>query len=253
MQDKLIIVCKDGEALARWAAQRFVQQAARATDRDGRFTVALAGGSTPRKLYELLAAPQWSAAVVWQRVHVFWGDERHVPPDSAESNFRMAREALLERVPVPAENIHRIKAEEGDAERAAREYERKLREFFNTKAGAPPRFDLVLLGLGPDGHTASLFPGTEVLNETTRWVAAPWVPKFSAHRITLTLPVLNNAAEVLFLASGREKAAKLREVLQEKPHPPLPAQLVRPHNGELRWVIDQAAAGELAPDTLQFV
>lgn len=251
MKDRQVIVCEDAAALAQWAAQRFVQSAARAIERSGRFTIALAGGSTPRKLYELLATPQWSAAVDWSKVHLFWGDERHVPPDDAESNYRMAHEALIDHVPLPTANVHRIKAEEENAEHAAQEYEQQLREFFNPDVGAWPRFDLVLLGLGPDGHTASLFPGTDVLNETTRWVAAPWVPKFAAFRITLTLPLLNNAAEILFLVSGREKAAKLREVLQDAPV--LPAQFIQPSNGALLWVTDRLAASELSRDGVQFV
>lgn len=253
MKDKQIIVCEDSAALARWAAQRFVEAAAQAIARGQAFTVALAGGQTPRTLYELLATPQWSTQVDWSKAHFFWGDERHVAPDDAESNYRMAQEALLRRVSIPAANVHRVPAEEKNAERAAQRYEQELRAFFGLEAGAWPRFDLILLGLGPDGHTASLFPGTDVLHETVRSVAAPWVPKFSAHRITLTLPVLNNGAEILFLVSGQEKAAKLREVLQEAPQPALPAQLVEPSHGTLLWVIDQAAAGELARDTVQFV
>lgn len=247
-----IIVCEDGAALARWAARRFVEAAAQAVERRGRFTVALAGGQTPRSLYALLATPRWSAEVQWNKVHLFWGDERHVAPDDAESNYRMAQETLISQVPLPAENVHRVAAEEKNAERAAQRYEQELREFFNPEAGAWPRFDLILLGLGPDGHTASLFPGTDVLHETTRWAAAPWVPKFSAHRITLTTPLLNNAAEILFLVSGQEKAAKLREVLEDAPRPALPAQLIQPVNGTLLWVLDQAAAGELPRDAVQF-
>ncbi|MEJ7615899.1 MAG: 6-phosphogluconolactonase [Pyrinomonadaceae bacterium] len=248
MKDQQIIVCEDNESLAHWAARRFVYSAAQAIKRAGRFTVALAGGSTPRSLYALLATPSWSAEVAWDKVHLFWGDERHVPPDTQESNYRMAHETLIRCVPIPADNVHRVISEEERAESAAEKYEQELRAFFELGVGDLPRFDLILLGLGPDGHTASLFPGTEVLDETTRLVAAPWVPKFSAYRITLTLPVLNNAIEIMFLVSGREKAAKVREVTQETASLALPAQLVRPRDGELLWVIDRAAASELPGD-----
>ncbi|MFQ5694229.1 MAG: 6-phosphogluconolactonase, partial [Nitrospinota bacterium] len=177
-----------------------------------------------------------------------WGDERHVPPAHPDSNYRMAHEAMLSKVSVPPGNVHRVRAENPDAGKAAQAYERELRGFFQTGAEERPRFDLVLLGMGPDGHTASLFPGTEALREEGRLVAAPWVGKFGAFRITLTPPVLNNAACVIFLVSGGGKAEALRTVLRGDPQPErCPAQIVRPENGRLLWLVDREAARLLAP------
>ena len=179
-------------------------------------------------------------------IHFFWGDERHVPPEHPDSNFGAARAALLDHVPVPPENVHRVPAELPDADAAARIYEDELRRWLAPPPGQPPRFDLVLLGLGADGHTASLFPGSAALDETERWVVAPWIEKLAARRITLTLPVLNAAARVLFLVSGRDKAAALRAVLAGPRRPrELPAQAVAPHDGEVTWIVDREAASEL--------
>jgi 6-phosphogluconolactonase len=210
----------------------------------GRFSLALAGGSTPRPLYASLADdPSFRAEVPWGQTHFFWGDERPVPPDNPQSNYRMANEAMLSKVSVPGENIHRIRAENPEAPQVAGEYEETLRTFFGLKEGEFPRFDLVLLGMGTDGHTASLFPGTEGLRERKRLVFANWVDKFHAYRITMTLPVLNRAAFVLFLVSGEKKAETLRRVLEDgEPEDPLPAQLVRPTRGRLLWLVDQDAA-----------
>jgi 6-phosphogluconolactonase len=181
--------------------------------------------------------------VPWPSVHFFWGDERHVPPDHPDSNFGAARAALLEHVPVPPRNIHRMPAELADAEAVARSYEDELRGCFAPPRGAPPRFDLMLLGLGADGHTASLFPRSSALAERRRWVVAPWIEKLAAHRITLTLPVLNSAARALFLVSGKDKAPALRRVLAGPRRPrELPAQAVAPRDGELTWIVDQEAA-----------
>ena len=243
-----IEILDDPEAMTRRAAEEFVRLAEDAVRAKGRFTVALSGGSTPRGLYTLLASEgaPYRSRVPWGRTHFFWGDERHVPADHPESNFRMVHEALLSRAPVPAENIHRIRAENPDAETAARDYETSLRDFFGLKAGEPPRFDLVLLGMGADGHTASIFPGTGVIAEADRLVAASWVEKFSAHRITLTPPVLNNAACVLFVVGGAEKADALRAVLSGAFNPDrFPAQVVLPAKGSLHWLVDRAAAGRL--------
>ncbi len=232
------------------AAEVFIRRAAEAIRSSGRFCVALSGGSTPRGLYALLAAEPDAARVDWPRVHVFWADERCVPPSDPASNHRMARELLLDRVPVPGSNVHRIRGEDDPAEAAAA-YERELREAFSTPAGPPRpapgrRFDLVLLGLGDDGHTASLFPGRAALEETTRWVIAHHVAAVAAWRITLTPPVINAAADVVFLVSGREKAAILQRVI-EGPYRPaeLPAQRVAPRDGCLRWLADAAAARDL--------
>jgi len=241
------IVAPDGQALAARAAELFVTLAQRAADVEGaRFTVALSGGGTPKALYRLLAAPPYVGQIPWERVHLFWGDERHVPPDDAESNYRMVREALLSKITIPAENVHRVRTEAPDAADVARDYADNIRGFFQLQPNQWPRFDLVLLGLGPDGHTASLFPGTDALRDTTGLVAAPWVEKFDAHRITLTAPAINNAAAVAFLVAGAAKAGVLSAVI-EGPRDPdrLPAQLIAPTDGALLWMLDEAAAGSL--------
>lgn len=235
----------DAAEVAREAAFEFAGVVESAVAVQGHCSVALAGGSTPRSLYSLLADdPAWRQKIPWDKLHFFWGDERHVPPDHQESNYRMAHEAMLTKVPVPAGNIHRIGSEEPDAQKAADNYQRELRGFFQLEPGRLPRFDLVLLGMGPDGHTASLFPGTTALLEMERLVAATWVEKFNTYRITLTLPVLNNAANVIFLVCGAEKAAVLRTVLAEAGGTvQYPAQLIRPVDGRLLWLLDKGAAG----------
>jgi len=246
-----IRIVENVEKLSWEAAEEFVRQASKAVRTREAFTVALAGGSTPKALYALLAAQSgtsFRARVPWDKTHFFWGDERHVPPDHPDSNYRMANEAMLSRVPIPPKNVHRIKAENPDAGKAADEYAEELRQFFRPGAGQFPRFDLVLLGMGPDGHTASLFPGTDAVREQIVWVAAPWIEKFRACRITLTAPVLNSATCVIFLVSGDEKAEMLRAVLHDDFHPDrLPAQLVRPTNGRLLWLVDRAAGRLLPP------
>jgi len=232
------------------AAELWVATAVDAIGASGRFAVALSGGSTPQGLYRLLATEPYAARVDWPRVQVFWGDERCVAPDDPASNYGMARETLLARVSIPAANVHRIRGEDEPAE-AARAYERDLRETFATPDGPPrlvpgARFDLVLLGMGADGHTASLFPGTTALREPARWVRAVSPADGSPVRVTLTPAVLNAAAEVVFLISGRAKAAILRRV-RESPYQPdlLPAQIVAPRAGHLRWLVDADAASDL--------
>jgi len=241
-----IRIVENVEKLSWEAAEEFVRQARKAVRTREAFTVALAGGSTPKALYALLAAESgtsFRARVPWERTHFFWGDERHVAPDHPDSNYRMANEAMLSRVPIPPKNVHRIRAENPDAGRAAAEYAEELRQFFQPAAGQFPRFDLILLGMGPDGHTASLFPGTAAVREQDALVAAPWVEKFRTYRITLTPPVLNNAACVIFLVSGEEKAETLWAVLDGEYQPErLPAQVVRPTHGRLLWLVDRAAA-----------
>ncbi len=237
------------DELSRAAAEEFVRVANASVVERGRCLVALSGGSTPKELYTLLAGDAYRQRVAWDKLQVFWGDERHVPPDHPESNYRMARESLLSRVPIPPGNIHRVRAELADAEQVAMAYERTLRTAFQLSPGEAPRFDLALLGLGPDGHTASLFPGAVNLTETERWVTAPWVEKFGTHRITLTPTVLNHARRVMFVVSGEEKAAILSEVLQGPFEPGrLPAQLVRPEGTAVLWLVDRAAARDLNPD-----
>lgn len=221
------------------AADEFINQA---VAKKGKFSVALSGGSTPKSLYSLLAGEKRSS-VPWDKTYFFFGDERHVPPDHPDSNYRMANEAMFSKVPVRPENIFRIHAED-DAEQAARDYERTLQTFFSLKPNESPRFDLIFLGMGPDGHTASLFPGTAALNETRRLVVANWVEKFETDRITMTFPVLNHAACVIFLTSGADKASMVHEVL-ENAKAGLPCQKVRPINGRLIWMVDKAAASGL--------
>ena len=242
------------EELSRAAASTFLRQARWAVRKKGLFSVTLSGGTTPGSLYSLLADDSFfRAEVPWEKTHFFWGDERHVPPEHFESNFRMAEETMLSRVPIPSENIHRIKAENPAAQRAAEKYEETLRTFFRLEPGEFPRFDLVLLGMGPDGHTASLFPGTEALHERSRLVVANWIEKFQSHRITMTLPVLNRAAMVLFLVSGKEKAETLRQVWAGRRGKfPFPSQLIRPIHGRLLWLVDRAAGAflERAPTAI---
>ena len=239
-----IRIVANSEELSRVAATEFVNQAKGAVQAKGTFTVALSGGSTPKSLYTLLADDATlRVAVPWAKVHFFWGDERHVPPDHPDSNYRMAHEAMLSKVPVPPTNVHRIKSEYPEASRAADEYDQRLREFFGLAAEQFPQFDLVLLGMGPDGHTASLFPGTAALHEQTRLVVANWVEKFNTDRITLTPPVLNNAACIIFLVGGEEKAETLQAVLQGEKQPErFPAQLLSPTHGTLLWLVDRLAA-----------
>lgn len=242
-----LAVLADPMAIAEEGAERFAGAAGEAFARAGRFTVALAGGATPKLLYTLLATEPYGRHLPWQETHVFWGDERCVPPDHPESNYRMAHEALLRHLPIPSEQIHRMCGEEPDPERAAAEYEERLRTAFPGQAGAVPRFDLVLLGMGADGHTASLFPHTEAVREQQRWVVRNYVPKFQADRLTLTAPAINGAATVLFLVAGDDKAAALQAVLEGPAAPErLPAQLIRPTAGRLVWLVDRAAASRLA-------
>jgi len=229
--------------VARGAAERFVELGQAAIDARGCFSVGLAGGSTPKRTYELLASEAYREQLNWSKVHIFFGDERCVPPDHSESNYRMANEALISRVSIPPPNVHRINGL-GDAVANASLYEDELRTFFNPASW--PRFDLVLLGMGDDGHTASLFPGTKALAERQAWVAANWVEKFSTFRITLTAPAINHAANIVFLVSGTSKAERLSEVLRGARDPTkLPSQLIQPERGSLEWLVDKAAASQL--------
>jgi 6-phosphogluconolactonase len=238
----MIRIYKDYETLSRAAAEFFTQQSELRLKEEDRFSVVLSGGSTPRRTYELLAEAPFRDRVAWPRVHVFWGDERCVPAGDPRSNWRMAREALLDHVPIPASHIYPILCSQSP-ESGAREYEASLRSYFG---GGPARFDLVFLGLGENGHTASLFPGTPVLNERKRWVSEVYVVEQALYRVTLTAPVINGAAVVAFLISGKAKANVLKEVLEGSWDPlRLPAQLVHPENGEIYWFIDQEADTEL--------
>ena len=238
-----VLIFDDAEEVARAAARRFVELCQKAIAAAGRFSVALAGGSTPKRVYELLASDDFKTQIDWAKVHVFFGDERSVPPEHHDSNYRMAREALLAHVMLPIENVHRMVGE-GDAVANARLYEDDLREFFD---GADwPRFDLIMLGMGDDGHTASLFPGSRALAEQQAWVAANWVEKFNTFRITLTAPAINHAEHVMFIVTGASKADRLPEVMMGPRDPErLPSQLIKPVRGSLEWFTDRAAAAKL--------
>lgn len=238
-----IRVAEDPDELASRAAGEFTLRAGEAVMSRGVFRVALAGGSTPERLYRALAE---GAAVAWERTQVFFGDERHVSPDDTESNFRLAYEAMLSKVPIPPANVYRWRSEVADVDATASQYEATLREVFGAKPPVVPRFDLVLLGLGADGHTASLFPGSDALHEGKRLTAAPWVEKLGSYRLTLTPAVLNASHHVLFLVSGAGKAEILKRVLEgERVPDELPAQIVAPDEGRVLWLVDQDAAALL--------
>jgi len=230
----MIQIFPNSEDLARAAAELFVARKPK--------TVALSGGSTPKLLFELLADPNepFRDQIPWSSIHFFWSDERHVPPDHPDSNYRMANEAMLSHVPVAPNNVHRVPSENPSAAEAASEYQQTL---IDTTQQTLPQLDLILLGLGSDGHTASIFPGSEILHETKRLVAAPWVEKFQTYRITMTLPLLNNGAAVVFLVSGAEKAKIVKEIFEGPER--YPAQAVKPTKNELLWMLDKDAAREI--------
>ena len=229
------------------AAEEVVRLANQAVAERVRFAIALSGGSTPKSLYNLLATNARST-LPWDHTYFFWSDERHVAPTNPDSNYRMANEAMLSKVQVPPGNIYRVPAENPDAVAAAEAYEVSIRKFFQLQPGQVPRFDLILLGLGPDGHTASLFPGTAGLEEKSRLVIANLVEKLKTHRLTFTLPLINAARCVAFLVSGTDKAMVLRSVLEESvPGEQYPAKLVAPSDGNLIWFLDRAAASGLTP------
>lgn len=244
MTDRETILCSDAAELSRKAAERFIRLAQDAISRSGRFIVALSGGSTPRSLYSLLASPGYTERIPWAKVHLYWGDERCVPPHHPDSNFLMVQETLLANITMPRENFHRIAAE-FDPGVAAADYEEQIRKLFDLPAGGLPRFDLILLGLGEDGHTASLFPDSEALQERQHLVVSTFVEKLQAHRVTLTLPVINRAAEILFLVAGRDKAAVVKQILGEPQSGTLPAARIAPTNGRLVWLVTNDAASEL--------
>jgi 6-phosphogluconolactonase len=242
-----ITVLVDRTALMRAAADRIVGLAEAAIAARGRFDWALAGGSTPEALYRLLASTDYRARVDWSQVRFFWGDERCVPPDHADSNYRMARYALLETVSPPPENVHRMR---GDLEPAlaADRYQTELEVCFERRVGeGVPEFDLILLGMGGDGHTASLFPGTLGLDEARRWVVANRIEPLHSTRLSLTFPVINAAAHVVFLVAGADKAERLAEAVSPPAAgaEPLPAQRVRPRGEAPEWLVDAAAGARL--------
>ncbi|HWC17522.1 MAG TPA: 6-phosphogluconolactonase [Terriglobales bacterium] len=239
-----IRIVDDLQAVAQAAADEFISRASRAVRDHGRFTVALSGGSTPRALHAVLVERTLKDPnlVDWSKVEVFFGDERHVPPDHPDSNFRMANETLLTRVPIREANIHRMGCENPDATQVAVEYDQELVAAFHLRGEQIPRFDLILLGMGPDGHTASLFPGSAAVHEVKKRVVANWVQKLSAWRITFTRPVINEAASVLLMISGHDKAAALTEVMGNGSPETYPVKYVKPKHGDLIWIIDRAAA-----------
>ena len=248
-----IRVYENAQELALEAAKEFARLADQYVVSLGRFTAALSGGSTPRAMFSLLAEEPFNKSVPWASIYFFWGDERAVPPTHSGSNYRMAMETLLSRVPLPPENIFRIPAELDDHDRAAREYSETIRQFF-TGGGTPgtaplsawPRFDLVLLGMGSDGHTASLFPRTTALKVLDQIATANYVQKLNAHRVTLTAATINNARNVAFLIAGADKAQALKSVIEGPVDPELyPSQLIQPRSGRLTWLLDEEAAGML--------
>jgi 6-phosphogluconolactonase len=238
----MIQICNDPESLSEAVARLFVQQARHAIQAQDRFIVALAGGHTPERTYQLLAQPLFRDQVPWAKVHVFWGDERCVPPDDPRSNAHMARQALLDCIPIPPDQIHPIRCDQ-NPQQAAEEYESLLQNFF---AGRLPCFDLILLGLGENGHTASIFPGTPAVEEQEHWVIAVYVAEQAMWRVTLTPPLINQAVTVAFLVAGAAKARILQRVLDGpfEPHT-LPAQLIQPASGDLNWIIDKEASQKL--------
>jgi 6-phosphogluconolactonase len=245
MAKRDLVICKDTADLSHRTADRLLELAQKSIAASGRFAVALSGGSTPRHLYSRLASPEYGQRLSWQYVHLFWGDERCVPPEHPDSNFRMVKEALLSKIDIPPDNIHRM-AGEKEPETAAQEYEKHLQQFFALQNGALPRFDLILLGVGEEGHTASLFPGTTAITETKRLVVAPFVDKLKSHRLTLTLPVLNHGSEVWFLVTGGDKAGIIRDIFRTSAD--FPAAEVQPENGKLIWFVTQDAAVGIPAD-----
>ncbi len=238
----------DSDALARAAATELLRQAQRSVAERGLFTLSLAGGSTPRKLYTLLTTDPAFAEFPWKETHLFFGDERHVPPTHLDSNYLMVSSTLLASGKVPAANVHRVRAELPDPNMTAADYDVELRSFFNAtlRFNNCPRFDVILLGMGPDGHTASLFPESKALQEKERWVVANWVEKFKSYRITFTFPVLNAARSVMLLIAGQDKADMIHEVLvANKNRPIYPVQFVQPLDGTKTWMLDRAAAAQV--------
>jgi 6-phosphogluconolactonase len=251
MNNVRLEVYPDQKSLMRAAAEKVVALGDTALTTRGRFTFALSGGKTPRPLYQLLASDEFLPLLDWQQTQIFWGDERCVPPEHPDSNYRMARELLLDYVPLPMDHIYRIKGEL-EPYQAAEQYDERLHTFFSGRAGTPeaplPRFDLVLLGIGDDGHTASLFPHTPGLTEDNKWVTAHWVEKLDAWRLTLTPTALNAASHLLFVVEGANKAEALKAIFDPNTDPmTYPAKLVQPRDGTVTWLVDEAAARLLNP------
>ena len=243
MERGQIVVEKDQEALFQRTAKLIVESSKAAIARSGKFSLVLTGGSTPKGLYQLLASEEWRLRIEWAKTHLFWGDERFVPAMDKQSNYGMAKEAMLDALQIPAENIHRIVTENTTPEVCANAYEEDIRTFFMSPPGVFPAFDFILNGLGKNCHTLSLFPGRPTLHEKKRLVVADFIPEVSMDRITMTAPLVNAGRRVVFLLSGMDKAEALKDVLYgpvdiEKK----PAQLIQPKRGELMWLVDSDAA-----------
>ncbi|PRY11372.1 6-phosphogluconolactonase [Pontibacter ummariensis] len=239
----MIKIFEDKAQLSKEAAALFVKTAQEAVEKNGRFTVALTGGSSPVQLYSLLAQQPFVEQVPWKQTFIFWGDERWVPLTDNLSNARMATETFLSKVPVPPEQVYPMWSENVEPEAFAQQYEKLLQQHFDQEN---PQFDLILLGMGDDGHTASLFPGTEVLHEASRWVQAYFLAPQSMYRVTLTAPLINQAKKIVFLTFGQNKADALYEVLEGERNPEkYPSQLIQPKNGEVLWFVDESAASRL--------
>jgi len=237
-----IIILEDFEKLAEEAAVQFIKLARQSIECRGIFSVALAGGSTPRNCYKLLAGEAFQRKISWKYVHLFWGDERNVPYNHSDSNYQMVREELLDKITIPSKNIHPFPTDL-NPEEAAESYENELCRYFNLQLGQFPGFDLILLGMGTDGHTASLFPNTMALKEKKRLAIANYVEVLNAYRLTLTVPLINNSRTVIFLVSGDSKAEILNQVLNQSGDSVLyPCQLIKPESGRLIFLIDKPAA-----------
>ena len=238
----MLKIFSNPEELSQFAARQFSELAQEAVDRNGRFSVALTGGSSPKRLYQILASSPYKEQIPWQKVHIFWGDERYVPIEDDRSNAKMAFDTLLNHVEVPENQIY-VMTSDQPTEAFAKQYERLIQDYFGD---APPVFDLILLGMGDDGHTASLFPETEVLHEKEKLVASLYLPSQEMHRITMTAPLINQAKQITLLVFGKNKAETLQAALKG-PHQPdhLPVQLIQAENGQLTWLLDEEAAGRL--------
>ncbi len=243
-----IQILDSAHSVAEAGALHFIRICNASIKANGKFSVVLSGGSTPKGMLSLLATDEYKKQVPWDKCHFFWGDERSVPPTHADSNFKMATDALLSHIPAVPSQIHRMEAEKADINQAAKDYQNKIAAFFNTpSSGHPPQFDLLYLGMGPDGHTASLFPGTTALTEKNKWVVPNFVPKFNTNRMTLTYEIINHAKNVIFLVAGKDKVAALKEVLQGKPAlETYPSQGINPIHGSLLWLLDADASSGLS-------
>lgn len=238
-----LLVAPDSAALFEAAAELFVHDATEAIKDRALFAVALSGGSTPKALFELLASDPWRLRLDWSKVHLFWGDERWVPASDSRSNYHMTYETLISKVPIPAENVHRVQTDSGEPQEAAANYESEIRAIL----GKDPQLDLSLLGLGTNGHTASLFPHRPTLHVQDHLVVADYVDEVQMYRITFTVPLINASRVVLFLLGGKDKAEVLRDVVRGPHHPQqLPAQLIQATSGTQTWLTDEAAAAEIS-------